>query len=95
MVFYENLLQVSYRNQALILDLDHPKQDREVKFIYNTQQFVDLENYIDTGFINTLAYPKKDGETEVSKHRIIISNEHNNLHFKKKQKTWSYEGREE
>jgi hypothetical protein len=56
MSYYENLLQISFRNQAVIYDLDHPDSCEEVEFIYNTDQFVDLDNYVNTGFTQSVSY---------------------------------------
>ena len=83
MSYYENLLQISIRNQAVIYDLDHPDASEEVKFIYNTGQFVDLDNYVNTGFTQTVSYDQEEDETKWVNSAIVFSNEKNGLHFKK------------
>jgi len=83
MSYYENLLQISIRNQAVIYDLDHPDANEEVKFIYNTGQFVDLDNYVNIGFTQTVSYDGEEDDVKSVNSSIVSSNEKNSLHFKK------------
>ena len=55
---------------------DEPK---EVKVIYNSNQFVNPETYVNTGFIETVA---KDNEDGISCRTTINCNARNNLIFK-------------
>jgi hypothetical protein len=83
MSYYDNLLQLSIKNQAVIYNLDHSDANEEVEFIYNTDQFVDLDNFVDTGFTNAVSSDFEEGNAKYVHNSIVLSNEKNTLHLKR------------
>ena len=83
MDYYKNLIQINVRNQAVIYDLDAKSEKEEVRFIYNTDQFVDLDNFVDTGFTNAVSSDLEEGNAKYVHNCIVLSNEKNTLHLKR------------
>ena len=83
MDYYDNLLQINLRNQAVIYNLDPDEGVEEVRFLYNTQQFVDCDNFVDTGFTNAVSSELDEGNAKYVHNCIVLSNEKNTLHFKR------------
>ena len=70
------------RNQAVIYNLDHKDANDEVKFIYNTAQFIDPDHYVDTGLRLANSYDEEDEEGgRIVRKAMIFSNETKCLHF--------------
>ena len=83
MQFYDNLLQVCIRNQSVIYNLDHPTSQEEVNFIFNTGQFTKMDQYVNSGFFNTVSYENEDDWDKFVQQDSVFANEMNNLVYSK------------
>ena len=83
--FFENLLQVTLRNDCYLFDLDqssdteglHPK---EVDFVQNTDQLLHLNGFVDAGICHQAFYDKDGMATTILSK--LATNENNSLYFK-------------
>ena len=60
--YYSQLLQLTVRSSALILDLDAPEDQQEVAFLQNIGQFINADKFVNTGFNTTVSFEEYDEE---------------------------------
>ena len=101
--YYNNALQITIRNQAIIYDLDEgstDNQDIEVNYLENIEQLLDPEKFVNTGFVtatSTGVAQTLDDEDDQSPTLVkeLCTNEHSSLLFLKEKtsKSTSFTGK--
>ena len=75
---------------SIIYNLDHHDCTEEIAYMSNMGQFTSPDNYVNTGFTNAVSYDEEDEDKTFVVHKIIVTNELNNLCFTMEECNYTY-----
>ena len=88
MTFFKQLLQVVIGNYAVIFDIENERDIREVKYLENTDSFLNPEHYVQTGFVLASSHTDQEDGSDFTLRQSLVTNLHQNLVLYDEVKTW-------